>query len=43
MPSSGRGHRGRLAALSRRDADRAVEVVSAHMELARADLLASTS
>ena len=35
-------HRALLAALSRRDADRAVEVVSAHMDRARADLLAST-
>lgn len=35
-------HRALLAALSRRDAERAVEVVTAHMERARADLLAST-
>ena len=34
-------HRALLVALSRRDAERAVEVVSAHMERARADLLAS--
>ena len=34
-------HRDLLAALSRRDAERAVEVLSAHMERARADLLAS--
>ncbi len=37
-----REHRALLAALSRRDAERAVEVVTAHMERARADLLAST-
>ena len=36
-----REHRALLAALSRRDAERAVEVVTAHMERARADLLAS--
>ena len=34
-------HRALLAALSRRDVERAVEVVAAHMERARADLLAS--
>lgn len=36
-----REHRTLLAALSNRDAERAVEVVTAHMERARADLLAS--
>ena len=36
-----REHRALLGALSRRDAERAVEVVTAHMERARADLLAS--
>ena len=36
-------HRALLAALSRRDAERAVEVVTAHMERARADLMASAS
>lgn len=36
-------HRELLSALSRRDADRAVEVLSAHMDRARADLLASAS
>ncbi|MCY4408071.1 MAG: FadR/GntR family transcriptional regulator [Rhodospirillaceae bacterium] len=36
-------HRALLAALSRRDADRAVKVLSAHMDRARADLLASAS
>ena len=35
-------HRALLAALSRRDAERAVEVLSAHMDRARADLLASS-
>ncbi len=36
-----REHRALLRALARRDAERAVEVVTAHMERARADLLAS--
>ena len=36
-------HRDLLSALARRDADRAVEVVSAHMERARADLMASSA
>ena len=36
-------HRDLLVALSLRDAERAVEVVSAHMERARADLLASAA
>ena len=34
-------HRALLSALSRRDAERAVEVVTAHMNRARADLMAS--